>query len=632
MKYKRIACFSIALLIIAVGWLSVFNENARAASDAIGTAVCTARSYVNLRGGPSTGYKKTGRLPAKASVSVYQQSGKWYKIFYNNTFHWVYASYLRVTLNGGGTSGQPTSNPPSLDTNTIGTAVCTAKSSINLRSGPSTRYKITGRLLAKSVVTVYEKSGSWYRIAYNGAYHWASASYLKMNSSAAVTTPVSDGNSIGTAICTAKSSINLRSGPGTSYKKTGTLPAKAAVDVFQQSGSWYRISYKGAYHWATASYLKVTLNNTPVTTPTQPVSTPAPVLDPYAEFPYAANQRLSGKIVVVDPGHGQGAGGFYKEYQEYVYTLKFANLLKQDLENSGATVVLTRSAAGDVYNYSRMAMLNRYGLTLVQNARQSEYDANGQKITDLQRQIADMEAAAAKTMQTAEVTPTPSATQNGGEANALEEAESPEPSATPEDPALTAAKAQLAELVKQNEVLNTTIEDIKSLEGIMKSVEENTALAQTYFLCPYDAVNGRAIHNDLKRIFEYLKDPVVQNKMIFVSLHTNATGDGSTSAKGTVTYYMDNAINTAYYTGYPADKNKKLAQVLLDNTVAAVDFTKRGCVANDFFMVRETTVPAALIEIGFHTNTEDREKLISETYEKRIANGILFGIFANFGL
>lgn len=44
-------------------------------------------------------------------------------------------------------------------------------------------------------------------------------------------------------------------------------------------------------------------------------------------------------------------------------------------------------------------------------------------------------------------------------------------------------------------------------------------------------------------------------------------------------------------------------------------------------MLRETAIPAVLIEVGFLTNAEEREKLLSLEYQgllaEAIANGIL---------
>ena len=87
-----------------------------------------------------------------------------------------------------------------------------------------------------------------------------------------------------------------------------------------------------------------------------------------------------------------------------------------------------------------------------------------------------------------------------------------------------------------------------------------------------------------------------------------------------------------YYRDYDEAANKRLAQLLLDQVAAAGKFNKRGNIANDFFMNRETNLPSALVEIGFHTNASDRAKLTDAHYQKRVANGMLAAIYNYFGV
>lgn len=52
-------------------------------------------------------------------------------------------------------------------------------------------------------------------------------------------------------------SVNVRSGPGTKYKKIGTAPKGAVYTVTGKKGSWYRIIYKGSTGYIYARYLSV---------------------------------------------------------------------------------------------------------------------------------------------------------------------------------------------------------------------------------------------------------------------------------------------------------------------------------------------------------------------------------------
>lgn len=105
----------------------------------------------------------------------------------------------------------------------------------------------------------------------------------------------------------------------------------------------------------------------------------------------AQGDSLKGKTVFLDPGHGlmsdgRSSGGAYAGYIERIYTLRFANLVKQNLENLGATVVMTRSGDADVNNILRMAAVNKYVLeTILKN----ETDAG--KTAELNRLISLMQ-------------------------------------------------------------------------------------------------------------------------------------------------------------------------------------------------------------------------------------------------
>ena len=238
----------------------------------IGTAKCLAKSYMNLRKGPGTSYAKVGTLPGAAIVKVYQKSGNWYKIYYKGQYCWASGDYLSVTMYpSSSASTVPTAtaapypsatkvpSPSTISDSSIGTAKCLAKSYMNLRKGPGTSYTKVGTLPGATIVKVYQKSGNWYKIYYKGQYCWASGDYLSVElntspSSSASAAQSSDG-SIGTARCLAKSYMNLRKGPGTSYAKVGTLPGATVVKVYQKSGNWYKIYYKGKYCWASGDYL-----------------------------------------------------------------------------------------------------------------------------------------------------------------------------------------------------------------------------------------------------------------------------------------------------------------------------------------------------------------------------------------
>jgi len=84
--------------------------------------------------------------------------------------------------------------------------------------------------------------------------------------------------------------------------------------------------------------------------------------DKYDIYPIAENHSLNGKIIFLDAGHGKGNLNGAGTYLEHEGNLTIALLVKQNLENCGATVIMTRPDETDVDSYERMALVNKTAL------------------------------------------------------------------------------------------------------------------------------------------------------------------------------------------------------------------------------------------------------------------------------
>ena len=87
--------------------------------------------------------------------------------------------------------------------------------------------------------------------------------------------------------------------------------------------------------------------------------------DKYDSFPMAKSEKLKGKTVILDAGHGDETTNSVGSYKEAEYALAEVLLTKQNLENLGARVLLTRSTSKDVYFYERTAQVNIWALDTV---------------------------------------------------------------------------------------------------------------------------------------------------------------------------------------------------------------------------------------------------------------------------
>ena len=203
-----------------------------------GTVVnCT--TSVNVRSGPGTGYSVLGSAKKGAVYTVTGQSGSWYKIDYNGKTGYISATYLSV-------SG--TTNPPAAQTGTV--VNCTT--SVNVRSGAGTGYAVIGSAPKGAKYTVTGQSGSWYKIDYNGKTGYISSTYLSVSGTTNPPPTIRTGTVVN---CT--TSVNVRSGAGTSYAVLGSAKKGATYTVTGQSGSWYKIDYNGKTGYISSTYLSV---------------------------------------------------------------------------------------------------------------------------------------------------------------------------------------------------------------------------------------------------------------------------------------------------------------------------------------------------------------------------------------
>ena len=252
------------------------------------------------------------------------------------------------------------------------------------------------------------------------------------------------------------------------------------------------------------------------------------------------NQDLLGKVIILDPGHGEESPNVWKDYYEHIAMLDLALKIKPLLEARGARVLLTRQTENDVSLAARCAMINIWAL----------------------RELADE------------------------------------------------GRYDIAEIGRL----------INIMQSIISDPETN---APIYFNTPFDYTYERQIHPDLERIFELQNDPLISERFLMVSLHSNATGRPvNTSRNGVDIFYMSNDVerNENYYANYSnVGRSYYLANLLIDD-ISRLGLAKNRVRDNYYFMIREHNVPAVLVENGFHTNDGDRAKLMDDDFLNRLAS------------
>ena len=110
---------------------------------------------------------------------------------------------------------------------------------------------------------------------------------------------------------------------------------------------------------------------------------------------------------------------------------------------------------------------------------------------------------------------------------------------------------------------------------------------------------------------------------LFLSVHYNSAP--SKEADGIEVFYFKSEDNKARM-----NESKKLATAILNKVIRNTDAKSRGVKSANFAVIRETKMPAILIEGGFLTNSSELEKIKDPAYVKSLAWGIAQGVQVYF--
>ncbi len=101
------------------------------------------------------------------------------------------------------------------------------------------------------------------------------------------------------------------------------------------------------------------------------------------------------------------------------------------------------------------------------------------------------------------------------------------------------------------------------------------------------------------------------NAAAFVSIHANAVANRP-NVSGVETYHFDRGLG--------------LAQSIQNSIVQSIDVTDRGVRRARFYVLRSSSMPSVLVEVGFVTGTQDAQRLATAEYRNQMAEAIARGI------
>ncbi len=228
MRVRQSICFvTLTALVLFLGVIFTFPQLSAAAGE---TAVVTGE-VVNIRSGPGTGFNILLSARKGERFQVLDKSGDWVGISLpSGSKGWVAGWLVNIEQ-------QQASIQEAL----------VSTSYINVRSGPGTNYNVISQAGNGERLPVIEKSGDWLKIRLStGATGWVAGWLVVVQTTGSSPANPSVPSSSETAqaekiAVVSGSSVNVRSGPGTTNGIVGQVVQGDSLAVLEQSGEWYRV-------------------------------------------------------------------------------------------------------------------------------------------------------------------------------------------------------------------------------------------------------------------------------------------------------------------------------------------------------------------------------------------------------
>ncbi len=203
---------------------------------------------VNARNGPGTSYEVVEMLAKGKQVTILGEEAGWYHIQWNNSKGYVLKDYIALGSSGAQSTGA--------------NATVTGGATVNVRSGPGTSYSRVALVGEGKRVAVLFQSDDWYQVSFDGTTGYIFSDFLKLDGSGASQSssssqPASQAvdKSVGNATVTGGGTINVRSGPGTSYSRVTMVGEGKRVTAQDECNGWYHVSFGGTTGYILNSYL-----------------------------------------------------------------------------------------------------------------------------------------------------------------------------------------------------------------------------------------------------------------------------------------------------------------------------------------------------------------------------------------
>ncbi|MBM7096834.1 SH3 domain-containing protein [Bacillus sp. H-16] len=528
-------------------------------------------SSLNVRSSASASSAVIGSLSRGVSVELQERHGSWFKINHNNRSGFIHSDYVKVTSSGSG-SATPENQGE------------VTASNLNVRSQASSSSSIIGSLSRGTKVDLYEKSGSWYKVNVNNRWGFIHADYVKIQGSGSSgnTKPEQQGE-------ITASSLNVRSQASTSGSIIGSLSRGTKVDLYEKSGSWYKVSINNRWGFIHADYVKVQgSGSSDSTKPEQQGEITASSLN-------VRSQASTSGSIIGSLSRGtkvdlyEKSGSWYKININNRWGFIHADYVK--VNGSGGDESIDKKGQITASNLNVRSQASSSASIIGSLRNGTVVDLKGLSGSWYQISYSNQKGFIHSDyvqIVTPGTTPPPSSGQLNGKTIFLD------PGHGGNDPgAVVGGDKESALALQISNKLKTELEKLGATVITSRTNDRYVALSERV----------RMANNT--------------SSDIFLSIHLNAFPDPS--AHGTEAFY-----NTVHA---PAG-SQKLASSIHNRLVGELGLRDRNVKNANFEVIRYTTMPSTLVEIGFMTNQRDLHIIKNE--QDKVVNSLKNGIVDYF--
>ncbi len=214
-------CLLLALLLCAAPALA---QNVR-------FGVVEGANTVNLRAAASSSSAWLGAYPEGTWVEVLAERGRFYYVSLPDRQGYMSKDYVHISADAKGTIGVVTGG------------------ALNLRQQPSMNAPILAQYDEGTPCILLNRTGAWYHVSVDGALGYFLAAYIRPQYT-------TYSEELATVIVPDRTSVRLRSGPGTNYEIQRNVPHGRCVMVLLRGSGWWKVAVDGSVGFIDSGFLR----------------------------------------------------------------------------------------------------------------------------------------------------------------------------------------------------------------------------------------------------------------------------------------------------------------------------------------------------------------------------------------